>query len=489
MKKWGLKRVESQLLNASPPAKKVLCLLCLAYLFLFGLFRVPALASIEAESLFAQGSQQYLAENYSEARDLLSQAAILEPQHAAIHQALGLCYLALKDYQEAYQAFRTALYLNPYIKSGWLYLGISQYFMGQYQQAQAALIKARAQDPEDGLARYYLGLCALQLDQPQEASKELSQGYRLSPEMAANFKPYENLALIPNDVRPKRFRLSLLAGLEYDSNAALQTERDLQPWCQRKKGHHVDWAGRLGSRFEYYPCLQPNYNLGFRLNTFFNQHTWLDNWNWFNGRADLFLNVKAGPILLQPLVGYDHTFYGGEQFSTFYIYGLTIDWPETNWLRGELSYRALDRVFHYGIGDRNNYREGWEHQVGFYQGILLHNIGVIRLGVVFERDLAEGAYMASRTVRGVLNSFIFLPWDLSCWASLEYARNDFDNYNYIVRQEREDDFYQAQILLKKPLRPDLAVWLGYGYNTQRSNTDAYQYDRHLFTILLSWDLF
>ena len=489
MKIRELKRTKSQLPNTSPPGKKILCCLCVVYLFLVALFLLPALASIEAESLFAQGSQQYLAENYAEARDLLSQAAILDPQHAAIQQALGLCYLALKEYQDAYRAFRTALYLNPQIKRGRVYLGISQYLLGQYQQAQDTLTLARQQDPDDGLTRYYLGLCALQLGQPQLSKKEFSQGYRLSPELAKHFKTYEDIVLIPTDVRPKRFRLSLLTGLEYDSNAALQSERDLQPYCQRKKGHHVDWAGRLGSRLEYYPFLRPNYNLGFRLNTFYNQHTWLDNWNWFNGRADLFLNVKAGPILLQPLVGYDHTFYGGEQFSTFYIYGLTIDWPETNWLRGELSYRALDRVFHYGIGDRNNYREGWEHRVGFYQGILLHQIGVIRLGVVFERDLAEGAYMASRTVRGVLNSVIFLPWDLSCWASLEYARNDFDNYNYIVRQEREDDFYQTQILLKKPLRPDLAVWLGYGYNTQRSNTDAYQYDRHLLTILLSWDLF
>ncbi|MBW1918571.1 MAG: tetratricopeptide repeat protein [Deltaproteobacteria bacterium] len=485
---WKLTSRELPLPYAFPGGKRIFCCLCLAYLFLFGLFRLPALASIAAENLFAQGTQAYLAENYAEARDLLAQAAVLDPQNAAIQQALGLCYLARQEYQDAYRAFRTALYLDPQIKRGRVYLGISQYFLGQYQQAQDTLTLARQQDPNDGLTRYYLGLCALQLGQPQRAQQEFSHGYRLSPEYANNFKPYEKITLVPKDVRPQPFRLELLAGLEYDSNVALQAERDLQPRAQRKKGSHVDWAGRLGGRLEYYPLLRPNYNLGLRLNTSYHQHTWLDNWNWFNTRADAFVNFKAGPILLQPLVGYDYTLYSAEEFTTFHIYGLTINWPETKWLVGELIYQAWNRQFHYGVGSEYK-RNGWLHKIGLYQGILLPDIGIFRFGAAFERDLGRGLYVPARTVRGTINSVVFLPWNLSWWAILEYAHTDFDNYDENLQEKRRDNFYQVQLLLKKPLRSDLALWLGYGYNTQRSTQKGYQYDRHLFKVSLTYDFF
>lgn len=480
-------RAKSRPLIGLSPGQRIFCRICLLITFFISFIGTPALASIKAEVLLAQGSQQYLEGNFPEARELLAQAAVLAPQQAGIQLALGQCYLALNEYRKAYWAFRAALYVEPDIKGGRLYLGISQYLLKQYQPAMTTLTQARLQDPEDGLIRYYLGLCALQLNRPKQAIRELAQGYRLSPEFASSFKPYEELASVPTDVRPKKIRQDFLIGFYRDSNADLQTDRFyLSPG--RKGGSHIDWAGELGSRTEYYPILKPNFNLGFRLNIFYNHFTWLDVWNFCNARAETFLNFQAGPILLRPVYGIDYTLYAGQEYSTFYIYGLTIGWPETQWLRGELTYRARKKQFHYARG-LEYLQHGWDHEIGFYQGLILPGIGVARLGAIFDRDLAKGVFEASRTIGGVLDGVIFLPWNLTGWSKLEVGYREYDNYDIYSQKRRRYKIYRLQLLLKKPLRPDLALWFGYGYVNNKSNIPEWQYGRSIFKLQLTWEVF
>ena len=467
--------------------KKIVYGLGLSLFLLFYLLNRPVWGSFNAEFLHAQGSQQYLAGNYAQARETLAQAAHLAPEDAAIHLALGQCYLALKDYKNAYGACRTALNLDPDIKQGRLYLGISQYFLKQYQRSFDTLNLARAQDPEDGLIRYYLALCAMQLDRPQQAQQEFAQGYRLSPEYAAHFQPYEKLALIPTDVRSKKFRQEFLLGMYYDSNADLHTDRFYLS-IGRKGSSHVDWAGQLGSRTEFYPILKPNYNLGMRLNVFYNHFTWLDVWNFFNARAEAFCNVKAGPIVLQPIYAIDYTMYAGQEFSTFYTYGMTVGWPETDWLRGEMSYRARDKQFHYARGIEY-LQHGWDHEVGFYQGLMLSKLGIVRLGVIYDRDLAEGVYEANRTIGGVLDGVIYLLWNVTWWSQFEVGYQEFDNQDAYSLKTRRNTIYRVQLLLKKPLWRDLSFWCGYGYTKVRCNIPEWQYDRSMVKFQLTWNLF
>jgi tetratricopeptide (TPR) repeat protein len=467
---------------------------CLIFLLLLILRVNFALAAIDSEIMYAQGCELYLAGEYEKARGLLAPAALLDPQNPGIHLTLGLCQLALQDFQPARDNFRQALQLDPNIPGGYLYLGISAYFLKDFRESRANLSKAKELAPKNGLASYYLGLAALHLNHPREAVTEFRRSRRLNPELAVFCKTYEDLALVPADVRPQPVRLSLMAGAEYDSNVPLLTDRE-SPYV-RKRGSSVDWAGRLGSRFEVYPVMKPNYNFGARLKAFYDAHTWLDNWNWCNARLEVFSNFKVGPVLIEPLFAYDKTFYAGARYSDFSQYGVILNWPETNWLKGEIIYRALNKSFRYGT-ILDNRRSGWEHQVGLFQGLTLSNIGVLRIGAAFERDLAEGSWITASTVRTSLNSVIFLPWEVTWWTTLEYAYTHFDNLTYDwnaynfqgVYRKRSDNVFSIQLLLKKPVTQKLSCWLGYGYNTQESINKSYQYDRHLVTFLLSWDFF
>jgi tetratricopeptide (TPR) repeat protein len=468
--------------------KVVIPLMIFLFFLLSPFLGDTCLASIEAEILYTKGIQQYLNRDYGKARELLSQAAMLEPHNAAARHSLGLCYLALHEYEKARQSFRNALNVDPHIKDGHLYLGISQYFLRDYQRAFDTLSQARKQDPEEGLTRYYLALCAVQLDRPREAQEALTAGYRLRPEMAEHFQALEEVALVPKDVRPKSFRLEFQAGGEYDSNVPLIAKQYLYHPPVRKEFHKVDWAGRVGTRLEYYPLLRSDVSLGLRWHTFYNQHFYFDNWNWFDNLVEALVTIKAGPFIVQPRVGYNYTLYGAERYSDFQLYGLTVDWAETTWLRGELTYRAINKHFYYGSGEEY-FRDGWEQQVGFFQGIILRPIGVLRLGAVFERDLAQGKYIASKTYRGLLEGVVFLPWKMTGWAILEFAYVDFDNYVKWAEKSRLDHFYQVQLLVKKPLSPKWSFWLGFAHTINRSSLDGFRYKRTFVPFFISYSFF
>ncbi len=311
-----------------------------AVLFSFFATISQASSSLPAEMLYARGSQAYSVGNYQEASDHLSQAAGLAPERADISLALGLSYLSLKKYQEAHHSFQVALSLDSQIKDGLLYLGITKYCLGEYQQAEKYLRSAREQDPEKGLASYYLGLCEIQTNHPQQGLKELKEGYRLSPEFASYFKPYEEILLTPVDVRIKKFRQEFALGFNYDSNV----EEHTRPYYLspgRKAPKYTDWAGVLGARTEFYPLIGDDFNLGLRFNGSDSGHLNLQSWDFLNLKGEAFINWGLGPFIFKPFFAYDRTWYGnGKPFNTFNIPGLTIDWPEMSFLKGEVTYRA-----------------------------------------------------------------------------------------------------------------------------------------------------
>jgi tetratricopeptide (TPR) repeat protein len=457
---------------------------------LFSVFATisQASSSLPAEMLYARGSQAYSVGNYQDASAHLSQAAGLSPERADIRLALGLCYLALKKYPEAHHSFQVALSQDSQIKDGLLYLGITKYCLGEYQQAKEFLRSAREQDPKNGLSSYYLGLCEIQMNHPQQGLKELKEGYHLSPEFASSFKPYEEILLTPVDVRIKKFRQEFAIGFNYDSNV----EKHTRPYYLspgRKAPKYADWAGVLSTRTEFYPLIRDGFNLGLRLNGFDNKHLYLESWDYQNFKVDAFMNWGLGPLIFKPFFAYDRTWYGnGTPFSTFYNYGLTTDWPETSFLKGELIYRARDKYFLYPRGDEYH-QSGWDHRMDLFQAFLLPTRGIMRLGIFYERDLAEGALWASHMYGATANATVFLPWDLTWWVNFEYGHRNFDNTDYWSGRRQQNDNYVLELLLKKPLNERVAFWVGYGYANTRANIPEWQFNRSLFQVQVTWNLF
>ena len=245
------------------PLLSIIFLFSLFFTLIFSASICRAANFLPTEMLYARGSEAYAHQNYQEASDYLSQAAALAPQRADIKAAQGMCYLALNDYQQAEACLQQALALDPTTKDIFLYLGIASYYLGNYQPALTYLQKAKEFDPANGLSNYYQGLCDLQLHNPQKGLEEFREGYRLSPEFAPYFKPYEEYFLTPEDSRIKKLRQEFALGCNYDSNVELHT-RPYYLALARKAPKYTDWAGVLGDRTDYYPFIADNLNFGFR---------------------------------------------------------------------------------------------------------------------------------------------------------------------------------------------------------------------------------
>jgi Tfp pilus assembly protein PilF len=103
-------------------------------------------ASVDGEILVHRGIQHYLHGDYGKARDLLAQAAVLEPRNASLHLSVGLCHLALREYEQARRGFRHALALDPFIQRGQL-LSAETFRKGEFITYNALPSPSRDRSP------------------------------------------------------------------------------------------------------------------------------------------------------------------------------------------------------------------------------------------------------------------------------------------------------------------------------------------------------
>ncbi len=409
---------------------------------------------LEAELLFVRGSEAYARQSYDEARDYFSQAVRLSPDRADLFVALGQTQLALRQYREAEASFRRAHTLAPQRRDIYLLLGLAADRAGDYRQAQ----------------NYF-----------RQAGRVV--GVDLAPLGVST----EEVRLTPEDVRPKKFRQEFALGFHYDSNVELHT-RPYYLSPGRKAPKYTDWAGILGDRTEYFPIIRENLNAGLRLQVYNNKHLYLESWDYLNLQGEALLNWRLGPITVHPSFRYDRTWYSSIPYATFYSYGLAVGWPETDYLTGEISYQASERHFWYPRGEEYE-DSGWLHRLAVAQGIRLPGRGLMRLGLFYERDLAKGTFWSSQAVGTTLQGVFYLPWNITGWLEAEYKYTRFNQVDgWWGKRQRYNGIF-LQLLCKKPLSDRFALWFGYGYANNRANIPEWQFQRSVFQVQLTANLF
>ena len=228
--------------------------------------------------------------------------------------------------------------------------------------------------------------------------------------------------------------------------------------------------------------------MAFGANIYDNKHLYLESWDYTNIRVETLVNWRVASFVVSPFYKYDRTWYSAKPFSTFNTWGLTIDWPETSWLKGEIIYGARHKNFWYSRGDEYH-QTGWDHRLDLCQGAFFPGYGLIRLGIFYDHDLAQGTLWASQTYGVTANGVAFLPWNLTGWLNFEYGYTYFANVDYWSQRRQQNNNYLLQLLLKKPLNEQFALWFGYGYANTRSNIPEWQYNRSLFQVQVTWNLY
>lgn len=488
-----------------------------------------AQAADEASVLRARAASLASKGDCEAALPLVDQARALDPAgEGASALMAGRCLISMKRFAEARPVLERAVEYDPSSGDARLALGVAEYHLGERDAARADLERAQTMLPNNPEAELYLGLILLEEDRPAEAIDRLERSRSLSGDVADPASDYysalahsqsgerrraeESLRRVqetaPGTVwaeraaealeqaearrlagRPARW-LTASAGLDYDTNVALQSDAITQPnnisskddgrgWWALDGGAELfrkdGWSGGAGAT---YNGTHPFYAQSFDQH-FVKANLWLDRelgsrttlrispeggWGWFDEKS--FFRYLA----LRPELRHD---FGDAGLGTLYVRYAYNDFRYDEFIGSAPARNELDRDGHDTI-------VGYDHQIPVTDSLTL------RGGVFGRHYVAEGPDYDFSGGGGWLGFRQILPLELIFSASGRVEYDDYQDETYFPIQvppvqtdAREDWITRVNAVLTKPVNEWLSVSARYQYLNSESNTSVFDYDRHI----------
>lgn len=511
-------------------------------LFTLAGLSLPTLAFAADEAFVLRSRAAQLATNgdCTAALPLIDQAKAIDPagDDAAALMA-GRCYLSTKNFAAAKPALERAVAHDPNSGDARLALGVAKYHLGEKESARADLEQAQKMLPNNPEAELYLGMILLEQDNAAAAVNRLDRSRSLSGdtiEPASNYyaalahsqegdtKRAEELlrgvqtsapgtvwatrageALAQAEARrlgagPSRW-LTAQAGLDYDSNISLRSDAIAQPrnisndddgraWWALDGGAELfrsnGWGGGVGAN---YTGSQPFHADDFGQH-FITASPWLD--RELGAKTLLRISPEGG-------IG----FFDNEEFLRFGGIRPELRHDFGRGGMGSLYVRYAYNDFRYdevfvqeippnpNVPDRDrwaqrNYRDrdghdvlaGYDHMIGIGNSTTLRGGGFVRdyTAKGAEYDFTGGGGWLA--IRQTLPAQFIL--DLQ-------GGVEFDDYesesSFLLASEsprdREDLIGTAGVVLTRPITDWLSVSGRYQYLNNDSNTELFNYDRHV----------
>ena len=508
-------------------------------LFTLAGLSLPSLAFAADEAFVLRSRAAQLATNgdCSAALPLIDQAKAIDPAgDDATALMAGRCFISTKNFAAAKPALERAVAHDPSSGDARLALGVAKYHLGEKDAARADLEQAQKMLPNNPEAELYLGMILLEQENPAAAVNRLDRSRSLSGdtiEPASNYyaalahseagdtKRAEELlrgvqtsapgtvwaerageALAQADARraaagPSRW-LTVQAGLDYDSNISLRSDAVAQPddvshdgdgraWWGVDGGAELfrsnGWGGGVGAN---YTGSQP-----FRSDDF-DQHfitasPWLD--RELGSKTLLRLAPEGG-------VG----FFDGDEFLRFGGIRPELRHDFGRGGMGSLYVRYAYNDFRYEevfnstdpltpdrtFTQQRNYRDRDGHDViaGYDHLIGIGDSTTLRGGVFAHDYTAKGAEYDYTGGGGWLGLRQTLPmrFILDLQGGAEFDDYESDS-SFLLPGEtdhaREDLIGTAGVVLTRPITDWLSISARYRYLNSDSNTDVFDYDRHI----------
>lgn len=499
-----------------------------ASLLMFGLaLPLIAQAADEASVLRARAATLASRGDCEAALPLIDQARALDPAGEGESALLaGRCLISMKRFAEAKPVLERAVAHDPSSGDARLALGVAKYHVGERDAARADLEQAQQMLPNNPEAELYLGLILLEQERPAEAIDRLERSRSLAGDIAVPASDYysalaqaqagdrrraeEQLRRVqqtaPGTVWAERAAealeqaearrlsgmpvrwLTASAGLDYDSNVALRSDSIAQPenissdddgrgWWGLDGGAELfrknGWGGGAGASYVgTHPFLAQSFDQHFVKANF-----WLDRelgrqttlrispeggWGWFDEKSFF------GYLAVRPELRHD---FGRAGIGTAYVRYAFNDFRYDEFISSPVVRDIVERDGHDVIA-------GYDHQVPVTDTTLLR-------GGFFGRDYtAQGSEYDFSGGGGWLGFRQLLPLSLilSAHGRVEYARYDSaSSFREATEIEgrRRDVIGMAHAVLTKPITDWLSVSARYQYLNNDSNTNVFDYDRHI----------
>jgi tetratricopeptide (TPR) repeat protein len=463
-----------------------------------------ALAPDHLDALYYSGLVLTAQGRLEEAIAPLERARGLAADDHLVAYQLGTVYLGLQRYADAEPLLEQAFAREPSLAGLGYAVGYLRYRKGDHRGALAAFEQGRTDDPRiQQLTRLYAGLAAASLGLAERALAEIEAALRLVPASPLT-SPAERLRdrVLAARRRPpdRRFRAEVRLGAFYDDNVRVVPEAAEDPVVRDLRRGRQDSFGEAGAlRLDYSLIRTPRFDTTVTYSLFANYNNSLTDFNIVDHLVGVALTsggtVRELPYQLRLQYAFDLLTLGGEEFVRRHTITpqATLVENATNLTSVHVQIQRKDFESSASLVPEErrsgtNWAAGLTHVFRF-----AGDRHLLKLGYQVDLDDTEGRnfrYLGHRLLAGAQYT---LPWrDVQVRYDLDVHFRDYAHRNTVLPADapgtvaRSDTELTHVLGLSVPLPGRLTLAAEVQLTNNRSNLDAFQFDRTVFSVFLVW---
>jgi tetratricopeptide (TPR) repeat protein len=470
-----------------------------------------------ADNLLEKGIEEYKAENYEEALDILLAVRYEQPASSIAAFYLGLTYKQMREYKLAERNLREAVTLSPPVKDAYLELAEVLYTLDVLREAKEWVVKSEREGIKPAHTEFLKGLIFLKegkaddaiaafenakkLDQSfsqpadfqiaaayvqkqrfEEAKRSLHTIQDIDPltDLAAFSKEYERalsrtLALY----KPWQFRVGI--AYQYDDNVVLKPGTDIQG---------VDISGEKDSSIVstlsvlYSPLLNGPFSLRCHYDLYNNMYFHTTSHNLFTQAVSVVPGYTIKNSFLSLPISYAYLWVEGDPYMSLLTMRPTLQITIAPNHIGQFTIGYDKRELIEGALDRDEDRDGnvFNASAGYIR-LFKEGKGAFNVFYEFSNDDTDGKNWANTGNRFIVSCLIpDLLKKTNLVLSGDIFLQDYKNTNSVFEKKRKDEIYTVSATAIAEIVKALYLNLQYSYIRADSTIAVYDYDRNIYTM-------
>ena len=439
---------------------------------------------------------------YAEAEDDLQAALNLYTGKDDVYLALGEAYLKQEKYAEAAETLQKVVgQENPLTA---YYQGLAHEGLREDDQAIPLLSRALQQAESLHLdwtetARYHLGLAQFRKKQYPDARQSFTGVLKGVPDSHRGEKSELFLQRIEDGVvlsqtgeRVSAWGIVASAGVQYDSNAVLEpgVASVIAP-VARKTDHR--FLFQIDADYKPHPASA--WGVGYTFHQTLHSHSALKDFNVQSHEPKIFLVYDKERLQTRVDYIFNYTEVGETPYVTSHTLNPLLTVVHRPDLSTQFSYRLNYHVYKpISFYTKNEGRTGTNHALGATEHFYF-NQGrqSVRVGYLYDQESADGDAvsddwdMTGHQILVGAQTRIDGGWVAE--ATGDYTHRDSTHANSFARSgegpKRNDHVYALGGRLSREFSKAVEIGLQYAYVRNDSNLAVFDYDRSIYSILLS----
>jgi tetratricopeptide (TPR) repeat protein len=468
-----------------------------------------------SDDLLKEGINEYKAENFEEALDLLHKAREQQPNSSLAAFYLGLSYKQVGEYRLAENQFRDSLTLVPPVKDAYIELAEVLYILDELKEAQDLIAESEKENIKPGHTAFLKGLVLLKRGNFQDAV----EAFRKAKEFDPSLSQPADFQIATAYLKERRFneaKKSLRAVLEVNPTSELASfAKEYEKALTRTLEMYEPWRFTVGIAYQYDDnvVLKPSTAIpdieitgekdSSLVGTFGIDYIPLSSGPWiFNAQYNLYTNTyrntNSHNLIVQSL-----SFIPGYNFSkgaislplsSNYVWVHEKEYLATFSTKPTLSIMFIPgHIGQFSIGyekreflqsppDKDEDRDADAYSVSAgYVHPFSGGRGMFNLKYEFSKEDTKGKNWINNGNR--INTGLLIPMSdrVKLIMSGDLFMQDYKNTHTIFGKKRQDVIYTGSGTLMFEILRGLNVLLQYTHATADSNIAIYDYNRNIYT--------